>query len=72
MTGMSELDSRSFSRNGLNNYERSQLDDRFDQLASRIRFESRDYDNRPGSGYNDNRGGGYNNNNSGGGYNRGY
>lgn len=59
---------RSYSRNGLNNYERAQLDDRFDQLAARIRFESRDYDNRPGSGY-DNRGG-YDNRS--GGYNRGY
>lgn len=68
---------RSFSRNGLNNYERAQLDDRFDQLAARIRLESRDYDNRPGSGYNNGgyNNGGYNNggyNNNGGGYNRGY
>ncbi len=76
----SELDDivnmeRSFSRNGLNNYERAQLDDRFDRLASRIRFESRDYNNRPGGGYQGGgyQGGGYNNGGyNNGGYNRGY
>lgn len=53
---------RNYGRNGFTNWERADLDNRFDDLASRIRFESRDRDGRPGGGYNN---GGY-----GGGYNR--
>jgi hypothetical protein len=55
-----------YGRNGFSNWERTDMDNRFDNLAARIRFESRDYDNR-NNGY-DNRG--YNNN--GGGYGGGY
>jgi len=63
---------RRYGRNGFTNYERADLDNRFDDLAARIRFESRDNDNRPGAGR-PGYGGGYNNNNGGynnGGYNR--
>lgn len=58
---------RNYGRNGFTNWERADLDNRFDDLAARIRFESRDYDNRPGQG--GGYGGGYNN---GGGYGGGY
>ena len=57
---------RTYRRDGLNSYERAQLDSRFDRLAARIRFERRDHDNRPGYG------GGYSNNPNGNGYNRGF
>jgi hypothetical protein len=63
---------RRYSRNGLSRWEMSDLDNRFDALAARIRFEQRDYNNRPGGnyggGYNN---GGYNNGGYGGGYNTG-
>lgn len=59
---------RTYGRNGFTNWERADLDRRFDALAARIRFESRDNNNRSNDrgGY----GGGYNNNSGYGGYNR--
>jgi hypothetical protein len=41
---------RNYSRRGLTNRERADLDDRFDQLAARIRYEARDNNNRAGDG----------------------
>ena len=62
---------RRYGRNGLGNRERAYLDDRFDSLAARVRYERRDNDNRPYDYNRDNNRGSYNNNynNS---YNRGY
>jgi hypothetical protein len=68
---------RRYSRNGLSRWEMSDLDNRFDALAARIRFEQRDSNNRPGGAYDDNRpgsgyGGAYDNNRPSGGYGGGY
>ncbi len=40
-----------YRRNGLSNWERADLDRRFDALASRIRFERHDRDDRRGDGW---------------------
>ena len=41
---------QSYRRNGLNAWERADLDRRFDRLSSSIRSERRDRDNRRGDG----------------------
>lgn len=43
-----------YRRNGLNNWERADLDRRFDRLAAAVRYERRDGD-RYGYGYGDRR-----------------
>ncbi|MET0336641.1 MAG: hypothetical protein ABW063_02660, partial [Caulobacter sp.] len=43
-----------YRRNGLNNWERADLDRRFDRLAATVRYERRDGD-RYGYGYGDRR-----------------
>jgi hypothetical protein len=40
-----------YRRNGLSNWERADLDRRFDALSSRIRFERHDRDDRRGDGW---------------------
>lgn len=52
----SELDQlvaleRRYMRNGLNRWERQDLDRRYDRLERQIRFERRDDNNRPGRGH---------------------
>ncbi len=42
---------RQYMRNGLNRWERQDLDARYDRLERRIRFERRDDNNRPGRGH---------------------
>lgn len=39
---------RQYERGGLNRQERQELDRRYDRLEAKIRFESRDNNNRPG------------------------
>ncbi|MBP7650179.1 MAG: hypothetical protein KA085_18525 [Phenylobacterium sp.] len=40
-----------YRRNGLSNWERTDLDRRFDALSNRIRFERHDRDDRQGNGW---------------------
>jgi hypothetical protein len=46
----------SYRRNGLNNWERADLDRRFDRLSYQVMAERRDNDRRYSSGYGDDRG----------------